>query len=97
MNNEDIGYLKRAVEDLTNQTRILHQIVKDHMAREEIDRAELLKHMKHLQDRIQLLENEQIVNRAILQVLKWIGGAVVAILMVNLGDVSGIFQLLGFG
>lgn len=95
MKDEDIGYLKRAVEDLSASTKLLHQIVKDHMAQEELDRKELLEQMKNLRGRIEVLEDEALVNRAILKTLKWIGGVVVAIFMVNLGDVSGLLKIFG--
>lgn len=91
--HEDIGYLKRAVEELTASTKILHQIVKDHMAREEEDRKELIGMIKRLETRVVVLEEESRTNKAILEVLKKIGLVVVAIFLLNLGDYTGLLKL----
>lgn len=73
---------------------MLHTIVKDHMAREEEDRKDLLTEMKSMRERIEDLEDKALVQEAMLKTLKWIGGVVVAILMVNLGDASGLLKLV---
>ncbi len=95
MSDEKIGYLQRAVEDLTAEAANLYRIVKEHMEKEDEDRKALLLEMKTMRDRIDELEERQLVHNTILKTLKAIGALVLGILTVNVGDVLGIFKLFG--
>jgi len=77
MGNEDIGYLKRAVEDLT-------AMIKDHMEQEEDDRKAITKRLKNIEDE---LNTYKIIYRG----LKWVIALVLLIITMKFGDIPKMF------
>jgi len=77
MGNEDIGYLKRAVEDLTD-------MIKDHMEQEEDDRKAITYRLKKIEDE---LNTYKIIYRG----LKWVIALLMLIITMKFGDIPKMF------
>lgn len=80
-NNEDIGYLKRAVEELT-------KLIVAHMKKEEEDRAAAMTKLEKMDNRIKDIEVELSNARAIGKVLRFVAGLLLIVLTFKLGDLG---------
>lgn len=85
MSTEDIGYLKRAVEDL-------HALVKDHMEREEKERAELEEQLKTLAQTQQNIIDELSLYKMVVRGAKILGALIILIVTLKFGDIPKLFH-----
>lgn len=94
MNDEDIGYLKRAVEDLTAKQLELYGIIKEHMRREELERQDVIKVLETIQARITTVENQLSMAKTMIKVSKATLYVLAAILTLKVGDIPDILKNL---
>jgi len=84
MSNEDIGYLKRAVEDLA-------ELVKAHMEREEQEREEDRAAAKIRDGRLKKIEDELNIYKTMYRGIKWTIALVMLIITLKFGDIPKMF------
>lgn len=77
MSEKDLGYLMRAVEDLS-------ELVKSHMDREEKDREDINLRLKKIEDELNIYK---IVYRG----AKWIFALILLIITLKFGDIPRLF------
>lgn len=77
MSEKDLGYLMRAVEDLS-------ELVQSHMDREEKDR-------KDINQRLKKIEDELNVYKTVYRGAKWIFALILLIITLKFGDIPRLF------
>lgn len=83
--NEDIGYLKRAVEDL-------HALVAAHMEREEKERDELQEQLNLLAATQKEIVKELSLYQMIYRGFKLLGAIILLIVTLKFGDIPKLFH-----
>lgn len=94
MNDEDIGYLKRAVEDLTAKQLELYNIIKEHMHREELERRDVIEVLETIQARITVVENQLSLAKTMIKISKATLYVLAAVLTLKIGDIPYILKNL---
>lgn len=86
MSEIDVGYLKRAVEELTDY-------VKAHMDREEKEREFLLEELATINNKISSIELRLTSLKLVMQILKLSAGIFLGLAVYNL-DIAGLLKML---
>jgi len=82
--SEDIGYLKRAIEDLA-------ELVKSHMDREEEEREEDRSLAKANVARLKKIEDELNMYKTAYRGIKWLIALALLIITLKFGDIPKMF------
>lgn len=85
MKDEDIGYLKRAVEDLA-------KLVEAHMKREEQERADLETMIQKIADTQKEIQKELSLYQTIYRGIKWLGALIILLVTLKFGDIPKLFH-----
>ena len=83
--HEDIGYLKRAVEDL-------HALVSKHMEREEKERGELQEQLNTLAATQRSIVEELSLYKMLYRGIKLLGAIILLIITLKFGDIPKLFN-----
>ena len=82
--SEDIGYLKRAIEDLAD-------LVKSHMDREEEERQEDRALAKDNVARLKKIEDELNIYKTVYRGIKWMSALALLLVTLKFGDIPKMF------
>lgn len=85
MKDEDIGYLKRAVEDLA-------RLVAEHMKREEAERKELEEIIQEIATNQQAIKDELSLYKMVYRGIKWLGALLLLLVTLKFGDIPKLFH-----